>query len=123
MIKNNTTDDINNFSGTNGYFDQKDPEEESIIEIDTQISQMYEKLESIYNQIVPLNNYIDAKKKSLSERVRLKLTKNKDGKTFTYGEMTFRTMSYIFEVIRCRFGQDAIKPGDFYDLGSVKIKI
>ena len=121
MIKN-SNDSLNSCFTPVGYFDQQDPGEESIIEIDSLTSQKYQKLETLYNQIVPLNYLKDAKKKSLSEQARLKLTKNKDDTTFTYGEMTFRTMSYIFEVIRSRFGQDAIKPGDFYDLGSVRIK-
>jgi hypothetical protein len=101
------------------YFDKQDPEEDSIIEIDSAISLKYKKLENLYNQIVPIDYYEAAKKKSLSEQVRLRIKTDKN-KTFTYGEMTFRTMAYVFEVIKKTFGQNAIKPGDFYDLGSVK---
>ncbi len=99
------------------YFDNQDPEEESMTTISTELNQQYQKVELLYDQIVPLDNYPAAKKKSLSERARLKL---KNDKTYTYGEMTFRTMSYIFEVIRNTWGKDSINPGDFYDLGSVK---
>jgi hypothetical protein len=98
------------------YFDQQDPDEESIIVVDTKTNLRYQKLEQLYNQVVPLENYEAAKKKSRCEQARLKV---KNQSTFTYGETTFRTMAYMFEVIRQKWGEDAIKPGDFFDLGSV----
>lgn len=98
------------------YFDQQDADEESIIVVDTKTNLRYQKLEQLYNQVVPLENYEAAKKKSRCEQARLKV---KNQSTFTYGETTFRTMAYMFEVIRQKWGEDAIKPGDFFDLGSV----
>ena len=102
------------------YFDKQDPEEEDIIYIKDEIYLRYQNLEKLYNEIVPLDYYESAKKKAMSEIVR---TKSKSDKKFTYGEMTFRTISYTFQVIRQKFGEDAIKKGDFYDLGSVSTKL
>ena len=56
-----------------------------------------------------------------------------DDDNFVYGEIvnlnlnkklyilikTFRTFSYIFEVIKKEFGEDSITKGNFVDLGSV----
>ncbi len=125
-IKNNSDNledqsninDINKLENKNKqYFDKEDPDEESIIEIDTKTNSRYQKLEQLYNQVVPVENYEAAKKKSRCEQARLKV---KNQSTFTYGETTFRTMAYMFEVIRQKWGEDAIKPGDFFDLGSVR---
>ena len=112
----------NQSTSSSDYFDKQDPEEESIINTDSNMNSKYFQLEQLYNTIVPLDCYEAAKKKSLSEQVRLRVKTDKN-KTFNYGEMTFRTMAYVFEVIRHTFGQDAIRQGDFYDLGSVIILI
>jgi hypothetical protein len=118
------SDKINNLNVSENknkeYFDQQDPEEESIIQVDSKTNLRYQKLEELYNKVVPLENYEAAKKKSRCEQARLKV---KNQSTFTYGETTFRTMAYMFEVIRQKWGEDAIKPGDFFDLGSVSQKI
>jgi hypothetical protein len=103
------------------YFDKRDDEEDSIIDFCLDTSRRYEKLEKLYNEIVPLDYYEAAKKKTLSEQVRLKIKTDRN-KTFNYGEMTFRTMAYVFEVIKQNYGNDSIKSGEFYDLGSVKYK-
>ena len=100
------------------YFDKIDPEEESLINLDESINLKYEKLELLYNELIPKNIYEDAKMKSLDERTKLGV-ENDDN--FVYGEMTFRTLSYIYETIKRIYGPNSIKDGNFYDLGSVKL--
>ena len=46
----------------------------------------------------------------------VKLYKNKNKKI---NIKTFRTFSYIFEVIKKEFGEESISKGNFIDLGSV----
>jgi hypothetical protein len=98
------------------YFDKRDPEEESVCVVDLETQQKYEKIEEIYKNIVGEDKIEDAKTKSMSERVRLGI---KDNDSYVYGEMTFRSLAYIFEVIKKQFGDNSVNPGYFYDLGSV----
>jgi hypothetical protein len=104
--------------GKSIYFTQKHPEEDDIINIEENIAFRYENLEKMYNEIVPPDSYESAKTKSLSDQIRLGL--DKKTKNFVYGEIPFRTMAYVFETIKQKFGQESIREGNFYDLGSVR---
>lgn len=99
------------------YFDKRDNEEECLIEVDDQIQMRYEEIEKHYNQLVPREMYEHAKSKSICERARMGI---KDDDNYVYGEMTFRTLSYAYEVCKKYFGEDCFNHGNFYDLGSVR---
>lgn len=101
----------NNFN----YWDKSDPDEESIYDFDVEIQKKYQNLDELYQKIVPKERLTQALKSSLKERKELEI---KEDDCYVYGEITFRTLSYIFEVIRLKFGNN-ILPGNFYDLGSV----
>jgi hypothetical protein len=100
------------------YWDKSDPDEESLVEFSPDLQKKYHNLEEIYFTLVSKDSYQNAKEKSKSERSRLGVKEN----SFIYGEMTFRTLSYIFEVIKNKFGEDSLgntkNEGVFYDLGS-----
>lgn len=98
------------------YFDKIDKDEESLIEVDDDTQLRYQQIEKIYNEVIPDQLIEDAKDKSRSERDRLGI---KDDDSYVYGEMTFRALSYSFEVIKKHFGEKSINEGNFYDLGSV----
>jgi hypothetical protein len=102
------------------YFAKRDPDEDDIIDIHIHfnISQRYQMLENTYNEIVPPDSYDSAKIKSRCDRSRLGL--DKKTKNFVYGEIPFRTMAYVFETIKQKYGQESIMEGNFYDLGSVR---
>ncbi len=102
----------------NEYFSKRHPDEESLHDIDKETQDLYEKIENIYNNIVSLEKLELARVRSLEERDKLNLRKDDN---FVYGEMTFRTMAYIKEIIKYSFGPQSIKEGDFYDLGSVNL--
>jgi len=103
-------------SKKNRYFQKRHSDEESLYEIDRDIQDRYEKVEKIYKHIISEDKFEDARLKSLEERDKLNIRKDDN---FVYGEMTFRTLAYIYEIIRITFGPNAIKDGNFYDLGSV----
>ncbi len=99
------------------YFDKRDPEEESIFEFhEEEVQDRYENLEHFYNQIISNKNYENAKSRSIGERERLGI---KEDDNFVYGEMTFRSLSYIYETIKKTYGVNCLNQGNFYDLGSV----
>ncbi len=103
------------------YYDKRDPEEESLFDFDEDVQKRFEKLEKIYFKIVPEDTIENAKGESMKERIRMG---EKENDNFVYGEMTFRSMSYLNETIKKSFGQNSVNKGNFYDLGSVcKIKL
>jgi hypothetical protein len=114
----NTAQEIETRGRKKKYFYKRHPEEESLYEIDKLVQDRYENIEKIYNQIIPDYKFEDARIKSLEEREKLNIRKDDN---FVYGEMTFRTLAYIYEIIKISFGPKAIKEGDFYDLGSVNL--
>jgi hypothetical protein len=103
------------------YFDKRELEEESLYNFDVETQQRYQNIERIYNNIITSDLYENAKETSISERESLGI---KHDDNFVYGEMTFRTLSYIYESVKRTFGENSIGDGNFYDLGSVRrIKI
>ena len=124
-MKNVKLDNTNNILAENKiirkkdeYFSKRHPDEESLYKIDIDTQDLYEKIENIYNKIVSLEKLELARVNSLEEREKLNLRKDDN---FVYGEMTFRTMAYIKEIIKHSFGPHSIKEGDFFDLGSVNL--
>lgn len=110
LKKNKISDNIN-------FWDKLDNDEDSFIQFDSDLQNKYQTLEGIYFSLVSKDSYQNAKQKSKSERSRLGMKEN----SFIYGEMTFRTLSYIFEVIKNKFGENCLNrngEGNFYDLGS-----
>ena len=94
------------------YFDPIDEGEDYFYRIDSDQNIKYETLESIYNQIFSKKQTQEAKDISLFIRNKNKYI----DKSLTYGEVTFRSMAYIFEYCKSRF--DINEEGSFYDLGS-----
>lgn len=99
------------------YYDKREPEEESLYNFDVETQQRYQNIERIYNNIITSDLYENAKQTSIKERESLGI---KHDDNFVYGEMTFRTLSYIYESVKRTFGENSIKEGNFYDLGSVR---
>jgi hypothetical protein len=123
IMKNDRVENIHDISTEiearnkkNKYFSKRHSDEESLYEIDKEIQERYEKVEKIYKHIISEDKFEDARVKSLEERDKLNIRKDDN---FVYGEMTFRTLAYIYEIIRITFGPNALKDGNFYDLGSV----
>ena len=94
------------------YFEPIDEGEDYFYHIDSDQNTKYETLESIYNQIYSKGSTQEAKDLSLYVRNKNKYI----DKSLTYGEVTFRSMAYIFEYCKSRF--DIKEDGYFYDLGS-----
>ena len=94
------------------YFEPIDEGEDYFYTIDSDQNVKYETLESIYNQFFTKESTQEAKDISLYIRNKNKYI----DKSLTYGEVTFRSMAYIFEFCKSRFDID--KDGYFYDLGS-----
>ena len=94
------------------YFDPIDEGEDYFYHIDSDQNVKYETLESIYNQFFTKETSQEAKDLSLYVRNKNKYI----DKSLTYGEVTFRSMAYIFEYCKSRFDID--ENGYFYDLGS-----
>ena len=94
------------------YFAPKDEGEDYFYQIDSDQNIKYETLESIYNEIFTKEQTQEAKDLSLYIRNKNKYI----DKSLTYGEVTFRSMAYIFEYCKSRF--DIKEEGDFIDLGS-----
>ena len=94
------------------YFEPIDDGEDYFYQIDSDQNVKYETLESIYNQLFSKDTLQEAKDLSLYVRNKNKYI----DKSLTYGEVTFRTMAYIFEYCKSRF--DINEEGYFYDLGS-----
>ena len=94
------------------YFEPLDEGEDYFYQIDSDQNVKYETLESIYNQLFSKDTLQEAKDLSLYVRNKNKYI----DKSLTYGEVTFRTMAYIFEYCKSRF--DINEEGYFYDLGS-----
>ena len=94
------------------YFAPIDEGEDYFYQIDSDQNVKYETLESIYNEIFTKQQTQEAKDLSLYIRNKNKYI----DKSLTYGEVTFRSMAYIFEYCHSRF--DIKEEGDFIDLGS-----
>ena len=94
------------------YFAPIDEGEDYFYQIDSDQNEKYETLESIYNQIFTKEQTQEAKDLSLYVRNKNKYI----DKSLTYGEVTFRSMAYIFEFCKSRF--DIKEEGEFIDLGS-----
>ena len=94
------------------YFAPIDEGEDYFYQVDSDQNEKYETLESIYNEIFTKEQTQEAKDLSLYIRNKNKYI----DKSLTYGEVTFRSMAYIFEYCKSRF--DINEEGFFYDLGS-----
>jgi hypothetical protein len=101
--------------GVKNYWDQADPEEETINPFDISIQEKYAQLDLVYKSIIPEERIDEAISCSKKEREKLEI---KEQEYFVYGEITFRTHSYIYEIIKRKFGDNLLK-GNFIDLGSV----
>jgi hypothetical protein len=101
--------------GIQNYWDKADPEEETINPFDKSIQERYSKLDLIYKSLIPDDRIDEAISCSKKEREKLEI---KEQDYFVYGEITFRTHSYIYETIKRKFGDNILK-GNFIDLGSV----
>ena len=94
------------------YFEPQDEGEDYFYHIDADQNKKYETLESIYNRIYSNKTTQEAKDISLYIRDKNQYA----DKSLTYGEVTFRSMAYIFEYCKSRF--DINEEGNFVDLGS-----
>jgi len=94
------------------YFEPQDEGEDYFYHIDADQNRKYEILESIYNRIYSNKTTQEAKDISLYIRDKNQYA----DKSLTYGEVTFRSMAYIFEYCKSRF--DLNEEGNFVDLGS-----
>ena len=94
------------------YFAPIDEGEDYFYQVDSDQNEKYETLESIYNEIFTKEQTQEAKDLSLYIRNKNKYI----DKSLTYGEVTFRSMAYIFEYCKSRF--DIKEEGEFIDLGS-----
>ena len=86
--------------------------EDYFYKIDPDQNKKYETLESIYKKIYSNKSTQEAKDISLYIRDKNQYV----DKSLTYGEVTFRSMAYIFEYCKSRF--DISEEGSFVDLGS-----
>ncbi len=97
------------------FWDKTDPEEEAIYKFEKELQDRYAKIDAIYKSLIPNGQLERAKNSSIKEREKLQI----DGDdSYVYGEITFRSLSYIYETMNKSFGSELIK-GNFYDLGSV----
>ena len=94
------------------YFEPRDEGEDYFYHVDSDQNKKYETLESIYNKIYSSKTTQEAKDISLYVRDKNQYV----DKSLTYGEVTFRSMAYIFEYCKSRF--DINDEGSFVDLGS-----
>ena len=76
----------------------------------------YEILDLTFEKFFDENSLHMAKENSKKEREDKGLNES----SFVYGEITFRSLSYIFEYVKKNFGEDSINKGNFLDLGSVR---
>ncbi len=97
------------------YYDKADWEEDECCkEISIEIQQKFEKLEILFNTLCEGVDEKKAAQKSVMEREQKKINSN----DFIYGEITFRTFSYLINYIKYNLGIQ-IENKIFYDLGSV----
>ena len=94
------------------YFEPINEGEDYFYHVDSDQNIKYETLESIYNQFFTKQSCQEAKDISLYVRNKNKYI----DKSLTYGEVTFRSMAYIFEYCKSRY--DINEEGNFFDLGS-----
>lgn len=99
------------------YFDKRVPEEDTPINVLDEVNQRYEELDLVFEECFDENSLHMAKQSSKEEREKKGLNES----SYVYGEITFRSLSYIFEYVKINFGEEPIKKGNFLDLGSVKI--
>ncbi len=93
------------------FFDPLDGED-NFYRVDSELNKKYEILESIYNKLYSNKTTQEAKDISLYIRDKNQYV----DKSLTYGEVTFRSLAYIFEYCKSRF--DMHEEGNFVDLGS-----
>lgn len=93
------------------YFEPQTSEEECPLHIPDEYNEKYEKLEKLFNSFFNVDSYSLANDNSKNEREKL----NNIDPSFIYGEVTFRSLAYIFEYIK---NTNDITSGAFYDLGS-----
>lgn len=94
------------------YFDPLVEGEENPFHISSEDNKKYVALEKIFRKFY--NEKTTEEGKTISQYERN--LKQLDDKSFTYGEIPFRTMAYIFEYSYSAFGIES--QGMFYDLGS-----
>ena len=93
------------------YFDPLEGED-NFYKVEADKDKKYEILENIYNKLYSNKTTQEAKDISLYIRDKNQYV----DKSLTYGEITFRSMAYIFEYCKSRF--DMHEEGFFVDLGS-----
>ncbi len=101
------------------YFDRRVPEEDTPINVSDEVNQRYEELDLIFEECFSENSLHLAKQQSKEEREK----KGYNDSSYVYGEITFRSLSYIFEYVKINFAEKGINKGNFIDLGSVREKI
>jgi hypothetical protein len=94
------------------YFDIKSEDEDNPIKIPNSQNKKFKTLEIIVESFFEKNYIKEAKEMSVKERQEKLLV----DQSFTYGEVTFRTMAYIFEYVKSFTNIDP--KGNFYDFGS-----
>lgn len=94
------------------YFEPAIQTEEYPYEIPRELNDKYRKLEMIFNLYFDESSNLNSRELSKNEREHKFLT----DKSFIYGEVTFRSMAYIFEYTKNIFGIN--ENGYFYDFGS-----
>ena len=101
---------LNVYHGIN-YFDPLIADEDCPLKVSDETNEKYEALEKIFNTFFTDNSLNQAKDASQLEREAKHLQEG----SFVYGEITFRSIAYIFEYIKSNY---ELLPGDFIDLGS-----
>ena len=94
------------------YFEPAIQNEEYPLKLNPILNDKYRKLEMIFNLYFDENSEQQSKELSRTERDQKFLT----DKSYAYGEVTFRSMAYIFEYAKNTFGIN--EEGIFYDFGS-----
>lgn len=94
------------------YFEPAIQNEEYPLKLNPILNDKYRKLEMIFNLYFDENSEQQSKELSRTERDHKFLT----DKSYAYGEVTFRSMAYIFEYAKNTFGIN--EEGIFYDFGS-----
>jgi hypothetical protein len=97
------------------YFDKLNWEEDDCCkEIPVDEHLRFENLENLFNTLCEGVDEKKAAEKSVKEREEKKI----DSNDFIYGEVTFRTFSYLICYIKYKLGIQ-LRDQIFYDLGSV----
>ena len=100
------------------YFDKKHIDEDNNqISCTNEKQTNYEKIDCWYEDFFKFHPLSYVKELSKEERENKGITDH----SYVYGEVTYRSMAFIFEFLIQVYGKDKIIKGDFLDLGSVSI--